>query len=293
VKSLLAENKAMSNRFKLDVFLSDCTFENEPDLLRSTLKAGIIARALAIYRVDRVVIYKGRRDKACSELGEKLEKLLWYQVVPPYLKRKIIPRSPVYRYAGLLPPLQIDTHIVTDPPSIGEVRLGLVKRRAKRKLVVDVGLRSDVEVMVNGETGPRLRELVPVEFTGEGWRILKEGNVYLGFEVIYERDRDIVSLMRSYGGLRIGTSRLGFPAWEAGGKLVSSISPGDRVAVVFGEPYRGLREIVDEHGGRVEELFDFYLNFIPGQGTRTVRVEEALVAVLQTIIFLNHVYRSI
>jgi len=283
----------MSNRLPLDVFLSDCTFENEPDLLRSTLKAGLIARTLAIYRVDKVVIYKGRKSGECSTLGERLEKLLWYQVVPPYLKRKIVPKSPIYRYAGLLPPLQIDTHVVTDPPSMGEVRLGLVKRRVKDKLVVDVGLKKDIEVIVDSEVGLERKILVPLVFIGEGWRILKEKNVYLGYEVRYERDRDIVSLMREYSGLRIGTSRLGSPAWEAGEKLFSSMASVGRVAVVFGEPYRGLGEIANEHGGRVEELFDFYLNFIPGQGTKTVRVEEALVAVLQTIIFLNHIYRSI
>lgn len=283
----------MGKFFSLDVFLSDCTLENEPDLLRSTVKAGVIGRSLAIYRVDRVIIYRGKRGGDCVRLGRRLRDLLRYMVTPPYLKRKLIPRSPELRYAGLLPPLQIDTHIVSNPPAPGEVRLGIVKKKTRGKLTVDVGLRESVEVYVDSRGAMEFKGLIPLKYTGEGWRILRRSDAYLGYEVIYDENRDIVSLLSGYEGLRVGTSRLGANLWEALDELTSRLRASKAVGVAFGEPYRGLKEIVEEFGGTVGEVFDLYLNFIPEQGTRTVRVEEALTAVLQTIMLLSHAYRSI
>lgn len=278
----------------IEVFLSDCTLENEPDLLRSTLKAGQIARTLAIYKVNRVNIYRGKKSGECSRLGDRLEKLLRYMVIPPYLKKKAIPKSRIYSYVGLSPPLQIDTHIVSETPVIGEIRIGLVKKKKRDLLIIDAGLKSDIEVPLEGlEEDVSEKSLVALVYDGNKWRILKDKKVYLGFEVFYYRDLDIVSLMKRFDGLRIGTSRIGKYAWEETSVIVNRLKVSKRIGVVFGEPYRGLKEIVSEAGSKVDEVFDLYLNFIPYQGTKSVRVEEALIAVLQTIIFLNHAYRSI
>jgi predicted SPOUT superfamily RNA methylase MTH1 len=55
------------------------------------------------------------------------------------------------------------------------------------------------------------------------------------------------------------------------------------VCVVFGSYRRGLREIAEVQGLRLEQLFDFVMNFIPDQGVRIVRTEEAVYAVLSVL----------
>lgn len=277
-------NDGQSNRrLHLDVFLSDCTLENEPDLLRSTLKAGFIARALAIYKVNRVVIYKGKRDYSCRLHGKRLEALLRYSVIPPYLKKRLVPKSPTLRYAGMIPPLQIDTHLATDPPQEGEIRLGYIEGMEGDRLTLYIGLKKTVKVSPKTKPVRFMERLIPVVNARGDWIVPEEGSYYLGFEVAYAEHEDILSLMRKYAGLRIGTSRHGEHVSRLADKLRRDCMDRGRVALVFGEPYRGLREMLEELGGEVEEAFDYYLNFIPGQGTKTVRVEEALIAVLQTV----------
>jgi len=50
--------------------------------------------------------------------------------------------------------------------------------------------------------------------------------------------------------------------------------------VAFGAPSRGLYEIAEEEGAKLEAIVDFVVNTIPEQGTATVRTEEALLATL-------------
>ncbi|RUM47233.1 MAG: hypothetical protein DSY37_02975, partial [Hyperthermus sp.] len=53
--------------------------------------------------------------------------------------------------------------------------------------------------------------------------------------------------------------------------------------VLFGAPDRGLFEIAREERLELNSHVDYVLNTIPGQGTRTVRVEEAVAATLAII----------
>ncbi|UCE44228.1 MAG: RNA-binding protein, partial [Candidatus Bathyarchaeota archaeon] len=54
----------------------------------------------------------------------------------------------------------------------------------------------------------------------------------------------------------------------------------DRILVAFGAPAEGLHEIVSREGVKLEEIADFVINMVPGQGTETVRTEEAVSASL-------------
>jgi predicted SPOUT superfamily RNA methylase MTH1 len=88
--------------------------------------------------------------------------------------------------------------------------------------------------------------------------------------------------------LRIGASRIGELVTEGWSRLESSLrNAKGNVCVVFGSYRRGLREIAEVQGLRLEQLFDFVMNFIPDQGVRTVRTEEAVYAVLSILNLLS------
>ena len=255
----------------------------EPSLQLKTVKAGIVGRAAAVYRVDRVLIYVDRAE-AWRDLNT-FRRLLEYLVTPPYLRRRLYPRGvPELRYAGLLPPLQIPTHGVGGPKE-GEVREALVLRRRGRVAVVDAGLGGEAEV-----------ELLPGSRVQKGDRILvriaslnpprleylEDADVYTGFRV--ETYDSLSELLRvEKGGVRIATSRRGRDVREVLDELRGRLGGAGKILVLFGSPSEGLYEIAAREGINLEENVDYVLNTVPGQGTLTVRTEEAVWATLSIL----------
>ncbi len=279
----------------LNILLPTCLLLNEPDPLRSTIKTWLIARSSAIFRVDNIYFYNSRRSGECNREASFVRLLLEYFRTPPYLRKKVYPLKKELRYAGLAPPLQIPTHLASSTPVKGEVREGIVVRSTKKTIIVDVGLPSLIEI--EKDTKYRKGERVFLEVTGVdpvSFRIIsyKKKPVYLGYNVKIVGDLPkFVHSEREKGRTYfIGTSRMGRPAWRNVGSIVDGVIEESNVYVVFGEPYRGLYEIGKEMGFDPDSLFDDVYNFIPGQGTKSVRIEEALFVVLQTIRFLEYQY---
>jgi len=275
---------------EVEVLLPECALENEPDLLRSTLKASLIARFASIYRVKKLVIYKSRLDEKCTRLGRVLKTLLDYFIAPPYLKKKMFPLASELKYVGLAPPVQVPVHGVGESLVEGEVRAALAVGRRAGKLLVDVGLGKPVEAEL-GRGSAREGSLVyvrvvkasPLSLELVGEEELERAGVYTGYrtELVEDLGSYLESAKRS--SYRLGTAREGDPVWLHLHQLARDLKKKGKVAVVFGEPYRGIHEIVSGLGLDASKLFDGVFNFIPRQGTRTVRLEEALSAVLQTI----------
>ena len=71
-------------------------------------------------------------------------------------------------------------------------------------------------------------------------------------------------------------------------ELVEGLSRAERVLVLFGSPKAGLFEISEAEGTDLREVCDVVANFIPDQGTRTVRTEEAVFSTLAIINLLAH-----
>ncbi len=75
--------------------------------------------------------------------------------------------------------------------------------------------------------------------------------------------------------LKVGTSERG--SVQSAAEL--QLPPHQHALIAFGGP-QGLEECLKRDPGKavgdVEELFDLWLNTCPGQGSRTIRTEEAL-----------------
>src|SRR5512135_710366 len=103
---------------------SSLTMESR-DLRVNTLKVGLIARAAAIFRMNRIVIY---RDPEHND-SRFISMVLGYMDTPQYLRRMLIPRREELRHVGILPPLRTPHHPVNSKTSalkIGEYRVGAV-----------------------------------------------------------------------------------------------------------------------------------------------------------------------
>jgi hypothetical protein len=109
-------------------------------------------------------------------------------------------------------------------------------------------------------------------------------DIYWGFRVtlknlplgrlIQENKPDVV----------IATSRLGERVDTVLDQLRTSITGASSVLLAFGSSKRGLHEIIAQEGMKLNTLATYTVNFVPYQGTQTVRTEEAVYSALA---FLN------
>lgn len=247
----------------------------EPSLEEKTIKAGIIARALAVYRVDVVHVF--RDPDTTQEDYSLLVSLLRYAVTPPHLRRRLVPLRRSLRYAGIMPPIQTPRHTPPEAPRPGDLIDGLVESAGGGSCVVWLGSAGYAEVRGCGT--PRPGSVITVKITGRGesGRLLGVrsdwGDVYVGFKVRRaDTVEEVVRRARARGLRVVGTDKHGKCLTDP-----RELAHPRGILLVFGGPKKGLLEYTSEG------LYDVVANFIPGQGSVTVRTEEALQAVLAII----------
>ncbi len=246
----------------------------EHSLAMKTVKAGTLARSLSVFRVDYVIVYSD--DETRPSDARLLSLILSYAETPPHLRKRLYPLMRELRYAGLIPPLRTPSHEPPDKPVAEALVEGIVVERRGGLCRVDLGLLG-VWTVPSCRWRPGSRVVVrlsdPDSKTAEpaSW-----GNIYSGYSVL--RLSDLASVVE-WGRRRrlalVATSRLGScPSRRILCKLASDAERRG-ILILFGGP-RG--SLVDQ-GFR----YDYTINVVPGQGTLTVRTEEAVQAGLALI----------
>jgi predicted SPOUT superfamily RNA methylase MTH1 len=275
-------------RQRLSVALPASFTKDIPHLREKTSRAGIIARALAIFRTDEAIIYQDELKTASQNEGKLLEKLLSYQETPQYIRRTIFAKDPDLQFAGILPPLRLPSHPSAEKPRIGLVRDAVVVREGNHS-AVDAGL----DRLVNVGLQLKRQERVTVRLTRTTPRL--EGElvepsrlpIYWGFRVT-RKDFTLGRLIREERvDLLISTSRKGRLVRDVLQDLGSKWKSSHRTLILFGSPDEGVPEMLSREGIEVEKACNFNLNMIPDQGVATVRTEEALIATLSTLNLLE------
>lgn len=260
------------------------TVADTPHLREKTAKVGVIGRALAIFRVDRLLIYKDRGTEQTQDL-KFIELILSYMATPQYLKRRLFPITPDLRYAGILPPLRTANHPLeasSKKLKIGEIRDGAIIKSSGNRSLVDIGVEKPALLSnshpVSGKVSVKVKS-INRDLTVETVR-REDIPIYWGFQVeATARPLDKVAGSKRFN-LKIATSRLGSSISEEARKLARRWSEAKSVLVAFGSPNEGVREILSRRGCNVDDLFDFMVNTMRSQGTETVRVEEAVISTL-------------
>ncbi len=259
---------------KLTVLVPASLVAETDDARDATVKVGQVARAAAIFRCDKVVVYEDA-DRHKDD-GDFVVEVLRYMATPPYLRKTVFDRRDELRYVGVLPPLGTPLHSVTtgsDPEgSEPEYREGVVtKVGTDGRVWVNCGTQHPVALRVP-EQGIREGERVTLRVSSrEPLRaeIAEDADSpYGGYEV--ER-ASLDDWLDSFDGVAACTSR-------RGKEVELSDLRADSLALVFGSPERGVHEILRERDASVE--FDHVVNTVPSQGTATVRTEEAVLATL-------------
>lgn len=299
---------------------------------QKTLLAGSIARALAVFCVDEVIIfdddevhtnnaptnedgddYKSPVIKpdhllsgtpppskgftAYSDPSHFLAHILSYLETPPYLRKHLFPMHPNLRIAGLLPSLDMPHHLRANEWC--EFREGIVVSSSSSETTVDTGLpqKSHLQNVQLPESARVTMRVGSQDNTAESEPEAvhpstprTEAGYYWGYYIRRTRSlSDVFTECPFDGGydLSIGTSERGKPVSRLVEQTTGS-SPKNlnfkHLLVVFGgvagievavKNDRQLREM-GVKPGEAEKLFDHWVNLLPGQGSRTIRTEEAV-----------------
>jgi methyltransferase len=274
------------NKKKLSIAIPASTISDTPHPREKTAKIGLIGRAAAIFRVDEIIVYPDSPKVDQRKDMDYIALLLNYLETPQYLRKRMFKLEPDLEFVGILPPLRTPHHPLsgkTKHLQVGEYREGVVLSEVKEGLIVDIGVQQPallrqkqfalgdrltlqvVKVGVNIEVQAANRDDVPF---------------YWGYRVSVEK-RSFRKLVEEGGfDLKIATARIGDNFMDVARKMGEKWVDSKRILVAFGAPSRGLHEIVLDEGIKLEEISNFVVNTVPGQGTVTVRMEEALLATL-------------
>jgi len=260
-----------------------------PHLREKTLRIGLVGRALAIFRVDEVLIYPDILNRNQTRDADLIKMILSYMETPQYLRKRLFKIRPELRYVGILPPLRTPHHPTKNKEKnlkIGECREGVVISSGKKGVYIDIGverplLAPGVRMKVNSRVTVTIKEKGR-ELIGEitnpdrvkfywGYRVKKSSSP-LG-NILKNREYDLV----------IATSRRGEPVMKVIDRLLNRWKRSSKVLIAFGSPTQGLQEIIKQENIRLEDVAHFIINTIPDQGVETVRTEEAIYATLAVL----------
>ncbi|MDZ7850240.1 MAG: RNA methyltransferase [Halodesulfurarchaeum sp.] len=263
------------------------------DKRAATLKLGYVARAAAVFGIDRLGVFSDPEGITHLD-GGFVETVLRYAATPPSLRKEVFGTRDELEYAGVLPPLRLSSWTGSESSGSGSIRQGVVTQvGSDGRVWVNCGLQHPVSLHVPSSMTVVEGERVTIRVSSrEPVRAKLVDEPVPGFVVEGVDLRD--ALTRSDAGFRVATSRHGTPLTVSMAGELAARGVADGLTVAFGAPGRGLPEILgldpselaadsgppsasetrpttDQPGG-----FDAWLNTIPDQGSEVVRTEEAM-----------------
>lgn len=264
----------MSQRLQI-MIPSSLTIESSDQRIK-TYKIGQIARAVSIFKVDQVIIYK---DKEFDD-SKFMDIVLRYLETPQYLRKKLFPLNDDLRYVGVVPPLRTIHHPLNSKSnnlSLGELREGVVVKKGANTTLVDIG----VEVTAKLKSKEKLSKFKRITT-----KIVSKNP--LEVELIKKND---INFWWGYGTKIVGNLGKELKMFVSGTVVFTSkngdilndgavLKGKECVSFVFGSPRRGVESILKDEGLSTSDFSKTMVNTIPNQGTETVRTEEAVFATL-------------
>lgn len=282
--------EAVKRRIPLSVAIPSSIVADTPHFREKTYKVGLIGRACAIFRVDEIVIYPDGKGQNLSNQIDFVSNILSYMETPQYLRKKIFPVKPLFEYVGILPPLRTPHHPINKyvrDLKLNEFREGVVAKSEGSSSYVDIGVeKTAVLQKLKLPVGKR----VTVRITGlqkEHPEVclarMEEIGLYWGYKVTVSSLPLGRTIRTGSYDLTIATSRYGTSLAKVAEEIRQKYRASKKVLVAFGSPNEGLKEILRRENLKVEDVFDFTVNVIEQQGTKTVRTEEAVFASLTAL----------
>ena len=272
----------------LSIAIPDSSLLDESTILFKTKKISMIARTCAIFKINQIFIYQD--EKGNENDSALLSTSLKYLETPQYFRKQLFPKSNLLKYAGVLQPLNISSHLTTANQKmikIGDIRDALIINY-KGKKFLDIGINKLIQYFGKMKSGTRIAIQIKTTQPKLTIKEISREDIkdYWGYNV-KERSK-LLSILSAWKGKIILTSKKGknFTITEAK-KMFESNEP---MLIVFGTTNKGVYDILGTDIKKIQNSKIF--NFFPKQGTQTVRLEEAILGTLSVINILNHNYNE-
>lgn len=93
---------------KLSIAIPDSSLSDESTKLDKSRKISEIARACAIFKINTIYIYQDGNNKEDRSL---MMTIFRYLETPQFLRKRLFPKMNDLKFAGVLHPLKIPSHI--------------------------------------------------------------------------------------------------------------------------------------------------------------------------------------
>jgi predicted SPOUT superfamily RNA methylase MTH1 len=257
-----------------DSAVTDCN-----DIRSKTEKIFQIARIAAIFQIQDIFIYHDPFLKPSRANRERriITRILKYVECPQYLRKKLFPLSRDTAAVGVLSPLAIPHHIRSRELTQNEIREAVIFLNQKR-VVADVGGSQLLEVISPPKKSLRnqvVRVTTKICMTKDGFKAIilpkPPKNIYWGYSV-HSSATTLGKQLVSRPEFKIATSRSCQPI----SSISAEIGKENYLLIAFGGPYKGIPEMIKAEGKKVRNLFDSCFNVLQSYGTRSLRLEEAM-----------------
>jgi methyltransferase len=281
---------------KIDLAIPDSFLYGIVSEVDRTFKIFQLARAISIFRVENVFIF---RDKIINPRRDEIEfiiTLLEYLDTPQYLRKKIYSRLDSLKYVGKLHPIRSPHHrdkVSFENIKNGEIRVGILEKK-NNSFFVDVGLDSLIKYQgsikqegkkINVKLLKKNNFLTAIDVKREeineiywGYKVSHTNSIN---EILTKYQKSNIILTSRFSGYFKNDSPFSYNLKKNG------MYNNNSILVVFGSPKFGLKEIFSKEKINISNYNSF--NFFPYQGTQTVRLEESIFGVLSII---NHFIHS-
>ncbi|MFX0014588.1 MAG: putative RNA uridine N3 methyltransferase [Promethearchaeota archaeon] len=264
-----------------DSSVIDCS-----DLRSKTEKIFQFARIAAIFKIQDILIYHDPFLKPSQANKERriVTRILQYIECPQYLRKRLFPLSRDTSAVGVLSPLATPHHTRSKELKPNEIREAAIFINQKR-IVADVGGPQLLEVISSLKMSlmnKTIRVTTKIYKTEEGFKanILPRPpkSLYWGFKV-HSSATTIGKFLINRSEFKIATSKSCQPI----SSISTDIKNKANLLVAFGGPYQGIPEMLKAEGKKVSDVFNCCYNILQNFGTRSLRLEEAMMITLSKL----------
>jgi predicted SPOUT superfamily RNA methylase MTH1 len=276
-------------RNRLTVAIPASIIADTPHPREKTSKIGFVGRTAAIFRVNEIIVFADNPKTNQNLEIDFIATLLSYMETPQYLRKHLFGLRPELQFAGILPPLRTPHHPLKDrirDLKLGEYREGVALSNVKDGILIDIGVEKpaftpNTQIAIGKRITVKVTKIADQLET----QIADRSKIvdYWGYNVSVERRSMGKLFEEGEFDLVVATSKFATRFQDVLGDLGPGWKKAENKLVLFGAPTRGLHEIAKDEGKNLNDIADFVLNTVPGQGTETVRTEEALLATLAVL----------
>ncbi len=270
----------------ITIAIPDSAVSDNSDIRSKTEKLFQISRIAAIFQVKEILVYHDPFLKPSHAQRErrKITRILQYIECPQYLRKRLFPLSRDTAAVGILSPLAIPHHIKSRELKNNEVREAAIFLN-QNQIVADVGGTELLNVIgwkksLKDKTIRKTIRIIRADNRYKAKIELKQPkDIYWGYAV-HSSSNILSKALQNRSEYKIATSRSCEPLKSTKDKIKTNLG----LLIAFGSPYNGIPQMLKAEGKKVSDIFDVCTNILSKPGTRSLRLEEAMMITFSRLI---------